>query len=501
MDYIPSDMLRGHLDTIILLSLVDNDKHTNQIKEVIENRSGGQFVLKQGTFYSCLQRITKQGFVTEYRTTDEDGVRRKFFQLTEKGKTYIDSNKDSWAFSKHVLDLLIAPSEKQDKKEADVKPVETSVKVNIEPETPAQTEIKKEEDGLNSFLKFRIDDEPSDTLSNKDLSYIDFTQAETVFTATNNAEQKNKAKKDFEQLSMVEDKPSEIKQKAVAENKKAEKPEQQFMAKPTEIATEKPQRQSVQNEIDDSNFTGDTTDYKSVLEKIFGQTPSYTTSSREIRYEEGVDVEDFFNEKKSVTKPLKAHKQSEAKKDDLTIYSNQAALAENNSFYDFTDVLDLASEEGFKIRISSKDNKKDVPRILINKLNMFSSIIFFSIILAETLLIALLTSTVAELQFGSYMLFIGVLALFPIVNAIIYFISPNKKIRSLPSFKNSVELSLIICLNLLLIDVVCCVLGAMDFSSYTELTRYLFYPILFIIDLPVYVIIKYTSLQKSVYYE
>ena len=145
-------MLRGHLDTIILLSLVDNDKHTNQIKEVIENRSGGQFVLKQGTFYSCLQRITKQGFVTEYRTTDEDGVRRKFFQLTEKGKTYIDSNKDSWAFSKHVLDLLIAPSEKQDKKEADVKPVETSVKVNIEPETPAQTEIKKEEDGFSAFL-------------------------------------------------------------------------------------------------------------------------------------------------------------------------------------------------------------------------------------------------------------------------------------------------------------------------------------------------------------
>ena len=97
MDVIPSEIFRGHLDTIILLSLVNEDKHTNQIREEILERSDGKFDLKQGTFYSCLQRIVKQGFVTEYRaTSSDDGVRRKFYQLTEKGKSYIDDNKDKW---------------------------------------------------------------------------------------------------------------------------------------------------------------------------------------------------------------------------------------------------------------------------------------------------------------------------------------------------------------------------------------------------------------------
>ena len=107
METIPSEMLRGHVDTIILLSLLDCDKHTSQIKEEIESRVDGQFQLKQGTFYSCLQRIVSQGFVTEYRSSSQDGKRRKFYQLTEKGKAYIEDNKDKWLFSRNVIDTLI----------------------------------------------------------------------------------------------------------------------------------------------------------------------------------------------------------------------------------------------------------------------------------------------------------------------------------------------------------------------------------------------------------
>lgn len=122
MDVIPSEMFRGHLDTIILLSLVDEDKHTNQIREEIEKRSDGQFELKQGTFYSCLQRIVKQGYVTEYRASTPEG-RRKFLQLTEKGKNYIDDNKDKWAVSRSIVNTLFDTPEKEKKKVEVPKPV------------------------------------------------------------------------------------------------------------------------------------------------------------------------------------------------------------------------------------------------------------------------------------------------------------------------------------------------------------------------------------------
>ena len=505
MDYIPSDMLRGHLDTIILLSLVDNDKHTNQIKDVIEKRSGGQFVLKQGTFYSCLQRITKQGYVTEYRTTDEDGVRRKFFQLTEKGKTFIDSNKDSWVFSKHILDLLIAPVDAPDKNEKQNEP-STIATTDSEP----QFTVEKADEELKNFLDRRIDDEPSENLSNRDLSYIDFTQAETVFAASKK-DVNNDITDKFEQLTITEE-PTAKKETASLNEPVAKKlVEKQTVAEPvkTEAETIKEPEFSAYNE-QDSNYNSETTDYKSVLEKIFGEVEKSSDISgknaRELKYEEGVDVDGFFNDNNDKKSSFKHIKQSnETKKinsdKNYASYGRGYEADSENSFYDFTDVLELANEEGFKIRISSKENKKDIGRILVNKLNLFSSLIFFGILFAETLIVSLLTSGAAELKFGTYLIFLAICALFPIINTTFYLISPKKKARNLPSFKNSIELILIICLNLLLIDVVCCVLGAVDFSSYKELFRYFLYPILFIINLPAYYVIKYSLLQKNAFFE
>ncbi|MBP5372822.1 MAG: hypothetical protein J6Y44_01375 [Clostridia bacterium] len=175
--------------------------------------------------------------------------------------------------------------------------------------------------------------------------------------------------------------------------------------------------------------------------------------------------------------------------------------AEREAAYDFTDIKNLADEEGFTIRISSNDNKKDIGRIIINKLNLYSSLIIFGLYFFEALLMYLITGSAAELTFTPYMIFIGLCAIFPIVNAIIYFTAPNKKTRKVSSFKNAIEFIIIICLNILLIDVVCCVLGSMDFSSYTELTRYLLYPMLFILTLPFYVIARYLLLERNSFFE
>ena len=54
------EMIRGHIDTIILLSLVDGDKDTNEIRRQIEDKSENKFSVKQGTFYSAMQRLVKQ---------------------------------------------------------------------------------------------------------------------------------------------------------------------------------------------------------------------------------------------------------------------------------------------------------------------------------------------------------------------------------------------------------------------------------------------------------
>ena len=162
-DYVGGDMIRGHIDTIILNSLIDGDKDTNQIRAEIESRAGGQFQLKQGTFYSALQRIVKQGYVIEYRTTGPDGVRRKYFQLTEKGKDLIDKNQSSWTFSRQIINTLLDTNNS------------TAVNTNVQPAQQQEEKIPEfEPENIPNFsnLEDTVDVEEK-TIAEQVISSID----------------------------------------------------------------------------------------------------------------------------------------------------------------------------------------------------------------------------------------------------------------------------------------------------------------------------------------
>lgn len=109
---IKGEMIRGHVDTFILLSLCDGDKDSNSIKAAIEQRSDNKFTVKQGTFYSAMQRLVKQNFIKEYRSSASDGIRRKYYSLTAKGNEFLDKNREEWTKSRELIDNLIeTPSE------------------------------------------------------------------------------------------------------------------------------------------------------------------------------------------------------------------------------------------------------------------------------------------------------------------------------------------------------------------------------------------------------
>ena len=111
-----TEMIRGHIDTFILLSIKDEDKDTNEIRSYIESKSENKYSVKQGTFYSAMQRLAKQNYIKEYRSSASDGIRRKFFSLTEKGRKFLEKNIDNWGESKNLIDEMIdAPIKKTEK--------------------------------------------------------------------------------------------------------------------------------------------------------------------------------------------------------------------------------------------------------------------------------------------------------------------------------------------------------------------------------------------------
>ncbi len=108
---ISSDLIRGHISTIILRSLYDGDKYGYEIIAEIERKSHGQYSMKQPSLYSALKRLESQGYITSYWGGSVDGGRRKYFSLTDEGRDVSERNQSEWEYSRTVIDSLI--SEKQ----------------------------------------------------------------------------------------------------------------------------------------------------------------------------------------------------------------------------------------------------------------------------------------------------------------------------------------------------------------------------------------------------
>lgn len=105
---ISSDLIRGHINTIILRALYDGDKYGYEIMAEIERKSHGQYSIKEPSLYSALKRLEKNGYVTSYWGGSVAGGRRKYFSLTDEGKAVSEQNQSEWEYSRTVIDSLIS---------------------------------------------------------------------------------------------------------------------------------------------------------------------------------------------------------------------------------------------------------------------------------------------------------------------------------------------------------------------------------------------------------
>lgn len=108
---ISSDLIRGHIDTIILHALLDGDKYAQQISDTVELKSNNQYTINQATLYSSLKRLENLKYVSAYWFDIENG-RRRFFRLTELGKKVVEENLSNWSYSCAIIDKLIGNEEK-----------------------------------------------------------------------------------------------------------------------------------------------------------------------------------------------------------------------------------------------------------------------------------------------------------------------------------------------------------------------------------------------------
>lgn len=81
---------RGTVELAVLCVLLTGEKYGYQIVQEISERSGGLFSIPLGTLYPVLYRFSESGYISD---RDEIvGKRlRKYYKLTESGKSYYES--------------------------------------------------------------------------------------------------------------------------------------------------------------------------------------------------------------------------------------------------------------------------------------------------------------------------------------------------------------------------------------------------------------------------
>jgi PadR family transcriptional regulator PadR len=90
------EMLKGHLDMIVLAALSSGPAHGYAVIQEIRRRSGGAFDLPEGTIYPALHRLEQSGLLSSRWTTAASGRQRRVYSLTRRGRGALADQRAVW---------------------------------------------------------------------------------------------------------------------------------------------------------------------------------------------------------------------------------------------------------------------------------------------------------------------------------------------------------------------------------------------------------------------
>ena len=105
-----ADILKGHLDLMLLAIVEDGPQHGYAVIEELRRRTDGAIDLPEGTVYPALHRLERAGLLTS-SWSEVNGRRRRSYSLTSGGKKAAREKRREWtAFALTVQRVVGAPA-------------------------------------------------------------------------------------------------------------------------------------------------------------------------------------------------------------------------------------------------------------------------------------------------------------------------------------------------------------------------------------------------------
>ncbi len=438
-----TDLIRGHVITIILRSLEGSDKYGYEICREIEVKSEGSYVLKQPTLYSCLKRLESQEYITSYWGEISNGGRRRYYSLTEKGKEYLERDKQEWEFSRTLINRLLSD------KDYDL--------TSPPPFNPS--ELRPYTRKMNEFSQMVQNAEIAESEEPVLESNSEETKAEASITPEVINEISVQESVSEEESQKVEEVVEEIKAESVQESQAVEstpeKPQQ------LDIFAALDMQEKEEEENSDVN-------YKNAFSRLF-DTPKDTPPAPVV--EEA---------------PIKKEEESSEIKSGLP-----STISELKKRY---------YSEGFNLKPYSFSNVViyyNMNYVYANKINLITYWLTYAFLLVQIGLIRLLFGTAYNLTDGLYLGAILGGLIIPGVPTVSYLLNPLKRVKADFDFKTSLINRSLLCLNLIFIFACLGVfVWQVNLQELSTMVLPIFIPIILLLNFPLSSII-YNQIYKT----
>jgi transcriptional regulator len=105
------DLLQGTLDVMVLQTLhAIGPLHGYGIARRIEQISGNQVLLNQGTIYASLVRLQQRGWIAAEWGASDNNRKAKFYSITRNGRKQLAADAAHWQRLADVMGRMLAMS-------------------------------------------------------------------------------------------------------------------------------------------------------------------------------------------------------------------------------------------------------------------------------------------------------------------------------------------------------------------------------------------------------
>lgn len=102
------DMLRVHLEAILLHFISGRDCYGYELFRAIEEETKGLLNVKEATLYAVLQRLEQNGAVSSYQGAISEGSKRRYYHITPAGRAQLRLHAAAWRESREIIDHFMS---------------------------------------------------------------------------------------------------------------------------------------------------------------------------------------------------------------------------------------------------------------------------------------------------------------------------------------------------------------------------------------------------------